>query len=161
MAIKGLHGREGVALGVFLPHVLEVSPSFREEWSRVAAHLAAAARFKKGVRRDGLPEDTEAVLDAGVVVHAEGEARRARRILEHGTRRMVHARAVRDGEALGLWPALCEARWSLVEHFETDGRRFVVARRNATETVSTHGLTHREGEVIERTMGICPQGNRV
>ena len=37
-------------------------------------------------------------------------------------------------EALSLWDALVDGRWSLVDHVDTDGRRFVVARRNPPGT---------------------------
>ena len=32
-------------------------------------------------------------------------------------------------EALGVWQALARGRWSIVEQFDHEGRRYVVARR--------------------------------
>ena len=39
-------------------------------------------------------------------------------------------------------------RWSLVEHFERDGRRYYLAHRNEPEVRSVKGLTARERQVL-------------
>jgi len=152
LAIKGTDGgRRGMAVGVFLPRVLELPDAFREQLEHVGAHLAAAHRLasKRSPRSDGLPEATEAVLEpGGAIVHAEGDAQGAREMLRETTRRIDRARATREDGALAVWPALLEARWSLVDHFETDGRRYVVARRNAGEVAAPAVLSPREQQVV-------------
>lgn len=152
LVVKGTDGSaRGVALGVFLPRIVGLTNAFRLQWEHVGAHLAAAHRLsaKRTPRGDGLPEATEAVLDpAGAVVHAEGEAQAAQAALAEATRRIDRARASRKDGVLGLWPALLEARWSLVDHYETDGRRYVVARRNTADVDAPTGLTAREQQVV-------------
>jgi DNA-binding NarL/FixJ family response regulator len=51
-------------------------------------------------------------------------------------------------EALGFWRALVDGRWSLIERFESDGRRVLVARRNAPSARKNHALNEREQKVV-------------
>ena len=39
-------------------------------------------------------------------------------------------------------------RWSLLDWFDTDGRRFVIAKRNAPNIGDPRGLTEREAQVV-------------
>jgi DNA-binding NarL/FixJ family response regulator len=50
-------------------------------------------------------------------------------------------------EALALWRGLVSGRWSLVDHFDSDGRRFVVALRNDPTVTDPRALTLRERQV--------------
>jgi DNA-binding CsgD family transcriptional regulator len=125
-----------------------------ELWTRIAAHLAAAVRLRRGVAAHEAPR-VEAVLSpSGRVEHAEGVAREAdaRSALSFGASRMDRARGSlrrRDPhEAVALWSALVEGRWSLVEHFDHDGRRYVLARRNETSAAKLRGLTFLERQVL-------------
>ena len=49
--------------------------------------------------------------------------------------------------AMALWQALVVGRWSLIDHFDSDGRRFVVAHRNDVAVLDTRGLTLREQQI--------------
>jgi DNA-binding CsgD family transcriptional regulator len=51
--------------------------------------------------------------------------------------------------ALSFWRALVAGRWSLVDRFERDGRRFVVAHRNAPTATDPRRLTE-SGTVVGR-----------
>lgn len=55
----------------------------------------------------------------------------------------------RDGaqEALKIWQALVEGRWSLVDWFDTDERRYILARPNPTRTRDPRALTKRESQI--------------
>ena len=53
-----------------------------------------------------------------------------------------------DG-ALTLWEGLVAGRWSLVDRFESDGKRFVVAHRNDPDVGDPRGLSRRERQVAE------------
>lgn len=122
---------------------------------RVAAHLAAAVRLRASLRAHGTRPGAEAVLDThGRVVHAEGPARDAcvRAALRDAVATIDRLRTHRKGahakDALETWRALHEGRYSLVEEFESDGRRFVLARPNAPEPASLDVLTPRERQVV-------------
>ena len=94
-----------------------------------------------------------AVLDPlGHIVHAEGEAsdKDARHTLGLLTRNIDRARtasAGRDAEALAVWEGLVDGRWSLVEQFDSDGRRFMLAHKNPEGVVDPRGLTDLESRI--------------
>ncbi|MBZ0119477.1 MAG: helix-turn-helix transcriptional regulator, partial [Sandaracinaceae bacterium] len=57
------------------------------------------------------------------------------------------ARSAAD-DALAMWRGLVDGTWSLVERFESDGRRYVVARKNEPGVLDPRGLTLREKQVV-------------
>jgi DNA-binding CsgD family transcriptional regulator len=123
-------------------------------WSRIAAHIAAGHRLQQLAEArpaEEALEEAEAILDERTrVAHASGpaEARPAREALREAATRLMHARGKlrrRDaGEAVAAWRALVAGRWSLVDHFDHDSRRFLVARRNDPRAPGLAGLTLRE-----------------
>jgi DNA-binding CsgD family transcriptional regulator len=50
--------------------------------------------------------------------------------------------------ALELWRGLCAGRWSLVDHFDSDGRRYVLARHNDLSEGSSKPLPLRQRQVL-------------
>ncbi len=124
-----------------------------------AAHLGASLRLRRALRGErpgpspGAP--LEAVLDPrGRVLDAEGGARpeQARRSLADAVRRMERARGplrrVDPEEALGLWRGLVEGRWSLVDQCDSDGKRYLLARRNSPGVADPRRLTERQRSVL-------------
>ena len=115
--------------------------------ARLGAGAATAA--------DALPPDVEAVLDpSGKVHHARGgaEGKGARASLAEIVRRVEHARGrlrhTDPEEALAIWHALFDGRWSVVERTESDGRRFLLARRNPPGERDPKALTQGERDVL-------------
>ncbi len=51
--------------------------------------------------------------------------------------------------AMDTWEALVDGRWSLVDRFDTDGKRFIVAIKNDPAYPDPRGLTLRERQVAE------------
>ncbi len=127
-------------------------------WSRLAAHVAAGLRILRLRRQLAMaPGDGtgEAVLRPdGHVEHAEPSARgeRARSALRRSALALERARGPlrrRDpDEALTIWEGLVAGRWSLVDHFDSDGRRYLVAHRNDPDAPDLRGLTLRERQVV-------------
>jgi DNA-binding CsgD family transcriptional regulator len=121
----------------------------RDVWSRIAAHLGAALRL-----RIAAPPPEAVLSPSGRVEHAEPGARdvETRQALSRGVKRIERARGpVRrraPSEAVALWRALVDGRWSLVDHFDHDGRRFLVARRNAPALPALGRLSPREVDVV-------------
>ena len=62
--------------------------------------------------------------------------------------RTRHGRSDPD-RALEGWEGLVQGRWSLVDHFDSDGRRFVLAIKNDPRFPDPRGLTLRERQVAE------------
>lgn len=142
----------GLAFCSLLPTVERLPPAQDEQrWARVMTHALAGLRL-----RDGRPrhDEGEAVLaPSGRVLHAEGEARatNARDALREAAVAIDRARAASgradpDG-ALRQWTGLVSGRWSLVDRFDTDGRRFLVARKNDPAVEGTTALTPRERQI--------------
>jgi DNA-binding CsgD family transcriptional regulator len=49
--------------------------------------------------------------------------------------------------AIRLWEELIAGRWSLVDWFDTSGRRFIIGKLNPRKAASGTGLTRRERQV--------------
>ena len=52
-------------------------------------------------------------------------------------------------DALAIWKALVRGRWSMVDWFDTDGRRFVLAIPNSPDVTDPRGLSERENQVVD------------
>jgi DNA-binding NarL/FixJ family response regulator len=106
-------------------------------------------------RHDGVAREPAAVLSAnGALLHAKGTAAaRHRDELRHAVTAFDKARtrqARRDVEmATRRWRPLVASSWSLLDEFDTDGKRFVVAVENAPPTRARPGaLSEREHHVL-------------
>lgn len=139
------------------PRRVSELPSFEtlHTWSRVMGHVANAYRLQQLVESAGhaLFDGAEAVLDAeGRVLDAEGAAQPAdaRQVLRDAARRRDSARTRSNARSVDdvteQWRALVAGRWSLVDVFDHDGRRFVVARRNDL-AASSPVLSDRERQI--------------
>jgi DNA-binding CsgD family transcriptional regulator len=84
-------------------------------------------------------------------VHAEGAARgkRERDLLGVALQsREAARRGKRSAKSLEFWRPLVDARWTLVDTYESDGARYIVARENRTAPFSLGALTERERQVV-------------
>lgn len=155
----------GVDISVPLRERLELSPKARLRWQMLGAHIAAAYRLRRALLRgeegsdddsSELPLGAEAVFDVhGLrIVDAVGPAkdRNAAEILRRAARRVDKARGkLRKDDprkALETWKALVSGRWSVVDWFDTDGRRFVLGRPNAPKVFDPRGLNEQECQVV-------------
>lgn len=139
--------------GGFSPRREKTPRSERRMWQQIVAHLTSSTRlmWELGQAR---PPSEEAVLGpAGELLHAEGDARdrTARRQLQEAARAIDRARgSMRHTDPMGsleLWRGLVDGRWSLVDRFESDGRRFMIALRNDSPHRDPRALTPRQGQV--------------
>ena len=151
----------GIVVCTDLARVTKTSRSQRARWELLGAHIAAAYRLRtRGVR--GADDDC-VVAPGGRILHAEGDAasHAARNRLRDAVvaRDRARTKAVRAdaAEALTLWPGLVSGRWSLVDRFERDGRRFIVARRNQPAPGGPLAFSVRERQVF----GHLVQGDSV
>ena len=161
--ILAVNGRDptgfGLYLGAALPRGAKLTPRRRATWCRIGTHLAAGFRLHRMLAQRApaadAATDAEAVLaPSGRVEHAVGPAAEngARAALREAVKRMDHARGslrrAAPEEAVEEWRGLVAARWSLLDHFESDGRRYLVARRNDPRTEQSSPLTLRERQAI-------------
>jgi len=147
LAAFGVIDRDDV-FGAYVP----LTGSRRETAARtrklrlLGVHLGTALR----ARQRGAARDEAWLEPGGRVLDAVGEAATARDTLRAVVRRLDRARAAGgddDGATLELWTALVEGRWTLMDRFDADGRRFVVARRNEPELARHLALTPDESAV--------------
>lgn len=145
-------GREGVGFVQPLrePGRQEVRP--RGWWDRLGTHIAAGYRARRalagtspletaaGVFR---PDGTPVRVTKAHELHIDAW----RRIL----RAIDRARAAEfrnaEGDILDIWNGIIDGRWSLFDHIDTDGRRYVVLVETGEPTPSERQLSSRESEV--------------
>jgi DNA-binding CsgD family transcriptional regulator len=153
----------GVAVVAPLAQVTEFSGHDAERWQMLAAHIDSGHRLRRGLSSSegdpptgDLPHDAEAILDANGfrIADAMGAAQEptAAEKLREAAVAVDRARGTMRGSdperALTMWKALVRGRWSMVDWFDTDGRRFVLALPNSPHVTDPRGLTEREGQVV-------------
>ncbi len=128
------------------------------QWQRVAAHIAAGFRLQRKIGASGrvdATEGAEAILESnGDIAHATGEATprstrdalRSAAIAADRARGPLRRRA--PEEAIETWRGLIAGRWTLVDHFDGDGRRYFVVHRNDPEAPDPRALTLRERQIV-------------
>jgi DNA-binding CsgD family transcriptional regulator len=153
----------GLSLSILLPEVTTLTGKDREIWTMIGAHLVSGFRLRRYLEqaRDALtkntplPNNAEAVLDPKKfeITDAVGPAadnttgefiREAARLIDKARGRL---RREDPDEALEIWRALVEGRWSMVDWFDSDGRRFVLAHPNPPNLKDPRGLSERERQV--------------
>jgi len=146
----------GLGLTLLLDEVRGSTQNERRRWTRCAAHIGAGLRLRAMVSQleslDGEP--IEAIFDGTGKLHDARDAatsKTAREMLRNAVLRAEAARSARGrrspDEALAAWEALIGGRWSLVDRFDKDQRRFVVAVRNDPHFTDPRGLSMRERQV--------------
>jgi len=145
---------EGRGLAVALPSATTVRTNRRrrQTWERIASHLSAGLRLQRASAPRDL-ERADAILDErGRVCHAKdaGAVASAERLHE-AARRADRART-RDvrrepDAALDMWECLVSGEYSVVEVFDTDGKRLFVAKKNAPDARGPRALSPRERQV--------------
>ncbi len=165
-----INARDPLGVGCFIGapqrELKTLSSRERERWSRLASHIRAALRLRlrlaqarvQGGESSRLPVPaetsgaTEAVLTpTGKVLHLEPAAESSADALREAVASIERARGElrADGErALPTWKSLAQARWTLIDEFENDGKRYVVARANALSAVGLELLSPRERQVV-------------
>ena len=144
----------GCFFGVHLTKPTRFSPRTLAMCKLVSAHMAASYRLRRRLIEADPDRTIEAVLSpGGKLEHAEGLAkeRDARDTLRTAVKSLerVRGRVRREhpDEAMETWKGLVDARWTLVDQFESDGKRYVIARHNVAEPLAFAALTPRERQV--------------
>ena len=159
-----LNGLDPSGVGIFIAlwerDVSTPAAAEMDIYRHMAHHLGAAHRCRRRLRESqaGRPtldptEGAEAILDAKKrVVHAIGTAKRktAREDLIVTAKARDRARTSKadPGESLRHWRPLTHARWTLVDSFEDNGNRYIVARENQARFDGLESLTDRERQAV-------------
>jgi DNA-binding CsgD family transcriptional regulator len=145
----------GCALYVLSKTHLRLTAVERDLMTRIATHLSAAYRLQRLLEAlnegDGL---IDALLNIdGQVEHAEVAASsyEARRSLTTAVKLREWARASSGRgdpwRATSAWKPMVEGRWSLVDGYEPNGRRYIAARANEPLLIGPPMLSPRERQV--------------
>ncbi|MEO7108835.1 MAG: LuxR C-terminal-related transcriptional regulator [Polyangiaceae bacterium] len=142
----------GMLIGALLPKVSKIPAKRRARFQRVAAHLGIGQRYRTLMKIDNR---AEAIFSANAkLLHAEGDAttNSARSALTQAVIALDRARgklrSIDPDGALEAWRGLVDARWSLVDQFENDGKRFIVARENEPISPPLPNLSKRERQIV-------------
>src|ERR1700690_187134 len=155
--VNGLDaGGLGVASILLIGKRPPMARALQETASREAAHVVAGPRIRRRLASaEARRADADAVLSpSGPVAHAVGSARftESRESLRRATRALDKARGrmrrADSDRAVSDWKVLVENRWSLLDHFERDGKRYVLACRNAPSAPADALLTPCERQVV-------------
>jgi len=147
----------GVLFGSFQRHRIPPSQALAHSLTLLATHLTAAHRLRTDVSR----RDTSAaafVLDPDGRLHgAKGKtpaaAERAR--MQRAVRARERARSRKGRQELDLledWRSFVEMGLTLIDQFERDGRRWVLAIDNRPAPVGLAKLSEREREVVRQAI---------
>jgi DNA-binding NarL/FixJ family response regulator len=111
-------------------------------------HVSTGLRLQRVVSSIALEDPAvEAIFDGkGGARHVVGMARGSSQLerLQAAVVRRASARTTDMGDSQAAWQALIAGRWSLVDRFDSDGQRFVVAYRNPPGVLDPRRLTPRE-----------------
>ncbi len=152
----------GVYLILPLSRKAQLTTAERERWHMIAAHLRAGYRLRRALasRRDTspseLPYGAEAIIEPRSfrVTDVVGEAKQAasldalRKAAVDVDRARGKLRKQEPQRALELWRALVRGRWSTIDWFDSDGRRYIVGVPNAPGIADPRRLTERERQVV-------------
>lgn len=148
----------GIGFHAGRPDIKPMSAAEKSRWGKVAAHLSTAVRLRHVLRSrecTHASEVGEAVFDPkGRIYDASGDARTpaAREMLRRAVLALEESKgSLRDANpdaSLDVRKALVGARWSLLEHVELDGRRYIVARENPPGAPGPAALSARERQVL-------------
>ena len=124
----------------------------RQLWTRFAAHVGAALRLRQSAAAAGVDSAVAVLSPRGRLEDGTPGAIAAREELARAAKDMDRARGklrrVDPEEASSLWRALVQGEWSLVEWFDHDGKRFILAQANSVPVAGRKALTKREREVV-------------
>jgi DNA-binding CsgD family transcriptional regulator len=160
----------GVVIIAPLAKLTTLSRQDTQRWQMLAAHVETGHRLRQGLSAgdpdealtDDLPHNAEAIFEARNfrLMDLAGRARdgASKKKLREAALTVDRARGrMRDSDpdkALEIWKALVQGRWSIVDWFDSDQRRFVLAMPNSPELGDPRGLTERESHVVaEAVMG--------
>jgi DNA-binding CsgD family transcriptional regulator len=149
------HARRGIALSFALGAGEALAVDARRMWSRLAVHLGSGLRLHDRLGAGGAVTPAAILAPAGRLLHVEPAAAepRTRDELAAAARAIDRARGklrrVDPDEAVAIWRGLVCGEWSLVDRFDSDGRRFVVAHRNVpAPEPRIEALTPREAQAV-------------
>jgi DNA-binding NarL/FixJ family response regulator len=135
--------------------LVNLAPRARGIWRRIGLHIASSLRLRRklsarATAREALLDPAGKLHDATTSVAGDASARGA---LVRAVAAMEKARSgpmrAEPERALALWQGLVAGEWSLVDHWESGGRRYLAAYRNCPELRDPRALTPTESAILK------------
>jgi DNA-binding CsgD family transcriptional regulator len=150
----GLRANATPTLGIILTSPTQAGHRLRNRqlWTRFAAHLGAALRLRR-TKAEPSPDSAPAVLlPNGRLAHGNDDTIAAKASLGDAAKAIDRARGklrrVEPDEAVALWRTMVRGEWSLVDWYDHDGKRFLLAQENRIPSQPKNVLTPREQQVV-------------
>ncbi len=146
-----LDHEQGVIVTTLVPAAFRLRD--RMVWLRFASHVGAALRLRQRKKRVA-PEAAAAILTpSGKLEHGTNATYAARTRLADAAKGIDRARGklrrLDPDEASATWRTMVEGEWSLVDWFDHDGKRFLLAHDNrVVPSRATPKLSDREQQVV-------------
>lgn len=136
----------GVLVSLTIPEPRRLAPMERRRLTMLAAHLTSARRWHDAARS---PEPDVRFESNGKVAHVERGHEGGVAALRERLLRLARVKASRGSadEVLAAWSALVDGTYTLVDRFDTDGRKYVVAYENPPHVRDPRGLTRTEAAI--------------
>jgi DNA-binding NarL/FixJ family response regulator len=141
-----------VAVFVHLDEVLPIEPRQRVFWSELAAHLGRTSSLRHGIATSCVADANAVFSPRGSCVHARSDLSppQLERLRAHVVaRERVRARGEEDVACLlECWTSQGAAGWTIVDHFERDGERWIVVWPNLMARHGPRSLDANERRML-------------
>lgn len=133
--------------------VRKFSASERRSFQMLSAHVKAGRRLRQRIRGRSVSELLDSAEDSPTeqtdahVLTSGSDLQDALGAHQETIKTAQMRRNGRDVEALTAWTTLVQGYWTVVQHADTDGKKFVVAHRNPEHARDPRGLTQMETRV--------------
>jgi DNA-binding CsgD family transcriptional regulator len=150
-------GKNMLLIGSFLRKAATLPLPVQRFGERLGRRIAQAHRLRRAIA-DQSARVSAILTPDGRVAHAEGKGanRVTRERLRSAVQRREKARSSlrcrEPGEALELFEGLIDGRFTIVDRFDADGRRYLVAFENPPEIAALRAFTAREAEILRRAI---------
>ncbi|MEJ7731464.1 MAG: helix-turn-helix transcriptional regulator [Polyangiaceae bacterium] len=138
--------RQGPALLLVSPRG-DARPSSAKQaalWSRAAACITAGLHLRQHLA-GGAPRDADEAAPSSRRLRAS--LRCALQVSEQGGSIAGPLDRRSPEQARSLWSAVVAGQWALIDRFDADGKRYLVARRSASAAAARSPLSAREYQI--------------
>ena len=125
-------------------------------WSRAAACITAGLHLRQHLAGGAPPDEGEAAPSSR---RPRASLRCALQVSERGGTTAGPLDRRSPEQARSLWSAVVAGQWALIDRFDADGKRYLVARRSSSAAAARSPLSAREYQIA--SMVGAGQSNKV
>jgi DNA-binding CsgD family transcriptional regulator len=150
--------RQGPALLLVSPRsdAASLTPKQAALWSRAAACITAGLHLRQHLAGGASTDEGAAAPSSS---RPRASLRCALQVSERGGTTTGPLDRRSPEQARSLWSAVVAGQWALIDRFDADGKRYLVARRSASVAAARSPLSAREYQIASMVAG--GQSNKV